>query len=1379
VVDIVLPNAVAEISSSEVVEQTGIHIVSDFPISVSAMNLRVATTDATVVLPLKNIPVNATYVSGHPSKKYKTFSFGSTNEFLLVSPENNVQVEITPTGKTLKSRPADSTFIISLDQGETFQVQSSENLDGSTIKVLNGKKIVVYSGDRCSNFPSGACDHQVEQLFPNQLLDSVYYTLPQFGHTNGYIVKVISIDGPITIDVNGVPYSIMAKNQPLLFDIPKEDSVLRISGPRNFSVFQFLKGATGNSFTNSNGYVTKGWGDPAILQVLSAKFMGQKSTFSTVNSGNLKDHFVTIMIPTLAKNNVYLDNSLLSPTEFTEIPIDKSLSYAKIKLSLGTHTIVCANGHLAYCYGIGSYESYLYAAGFSLPNFDISINDTALIYNCKDNTITMRFEAKLEGAIKSYHWDFGDGSPTDTTKIVTHVYKANKDFTIKLWAIGVNDKTDSVVKKYNFSWPEFNPVFDKLLCDPTYKFKETNPFFTNFKWHDNSTGDSFIANKTEQIWVSATDTSGYCKFYDTAQISKIDVLSKIFVDTLSNCYLNNEFKFTDSSGVKGDLIKSKVWTFPGGVNLYDTSNFTYRFKTAGDLKVYLDIYPANAECKARIEIPVKVNWSTDIDGFINKEKFCDGEELIFKDNSYSCCQPVTKYYWQVPGDSLYTSTSGIFNVKARYDYIKSEGIRRFNFVTETAQGCRDTFKSDYIVWPKALAKFDFGADSVKCLSISRWTFTHTIDEDISGPYKMFWDFGNGTTGTQNEYKNMRYFDTGAYTIKLVTTSDIGCLDSLSKKVYVIGNTVTDFNLKDSIQCFVNHAFEVIDSSKGVQLSYLWNFGNGKTSNNALPGMIKYDSSGIYKIILKTTSSNPSCPSDSVIHYAVVLKSPKADFDLSADSVCFNNNIVTATNTSKVYNGKNKYYWQYLNTLDSLENPAVISIQTTGKHKIVLTVKDGSNCMDSISKFISVFANSNLQLAINDSVQCFGKNQFVIAAQASEKINSYQWYLEDVLTDNQPIFSLADVATSGKKKISLVVINDFNCIDSISNWIRVLPSFKADFNINKDTQCLANNSFDFTDNSNPPLDDVVKQTYSENTIVLGNGKELKGQNYAAAGSHEISYFIETKNACKDSILKFIYIIEEPTAIFESDSVCIGQSIQLKGIQNTGAPIFSWQWQMGDGQSTSGNSVVYQYKNTGVFIPELRVTDRFGCFAIVKGTNQIYPLPNANFKYSVVGSIDQFTQVQLIPSQSGFPKYNWFSPTDLLSSEESPLVNLPKIFNDSIHLVVQSAFGCESRKSVYLYVYPPLDKLFIPNAFTPDGNGQNDHFKPGNIEGATDYTLTIINRWGEILFVSHNPKEGWDGKYQGKNVQDGIYVFTVSFLYSDGRLYSEKGTVHLLR
>ena len=116
-----------------------------------------------------------------------------------------------------------------------------------------------------------------------------------------------------------------------------------------------------------------------------------------------------------------------------------------------------------------------------------------------------------------------------------------------------------------------------------------------------------------------------------------------------------------------------------------------------------------------------------------------------------------------------------------------------------------------------------------------------------------------------------------------------------------------------------------------------------------------------------------------------------------------------------------------------------------------------------SKFVSILPNSNLQLHINDSIQCFGINQFFITPYSSEKTNTLDWYVNDHFIDNNPVLSLSNLSTIGLSKIKLITSNEFKCIDSIADWIRVLPTFKADFNINNDTQCLGNNSFDFTDN----------------------------------------------------------------------------------------------------------------------------------------------------------------------------------------------------------------------------------------------------------------------------------------------------------------------------
>ena len=76
------------------------------------------------------------------------------------------------------------------------------------------------------------------------------------------------------------------------------------------------------------------------------------------------------------------------------------------------------------------------------------------------------------------------------------------------------------------------------------------------------------------------------------------------------------------------------------------------------------------------------------------------------------------------------------------------------------------------------------------------------------------------------------------------------------------------------------------------------------------------------------------------------------------------------------------------------------------------------------------------------------------------------------------------------------------------------------------------------------------------------------------------------------------------------------------------------------------------------------------------------------------------------------------------------------------------------------------MYVPNAFTPDGDAFNQTFKP-IITGIDiyDYELLIFDRWGELIFESHNKEVGWDGSYQGNLVQDGVYVWKIKIKIED--------------
>jgi gliding motility-associated-like protein len=87
--------------------------------------------------------------------------------------------------------------------------------------------------------------------------------------------------------------------------------------------------------------------------------------------------------------------------------------------------------------------------------------------------------------------------------------------------------------------------------------------------------------------------------------------------------------------------------------------------------------------------------------------------------------------------------------------------------------------------------------------------------------------------------------------------------------------------------------------------------------------------------------------------------------------------------------------------------------------------------------------------------------------------------------------------------------------------------------------------------------------------------------------------------------------------------------------------------------------------------------------------------------------------------------------------------------------------------------------IPSSFSPNGDGLNDMFRPTLIN-YQDYTMTIFNRWGEAIFESDKPENGWDGTYQGKVVQNGVYLYNIRFIRTEtGEFKNVKGLVHVLR
>jgi gliding motility-associated-like protein len=129
---------------------------------------------------------------------------------------------------------------------------------------------------------------------------------------------------------------------------------------------------------------------------------------------------------------------------------------------------------------------------------------------------------------------------------------------------------------------------------------------------------------------------------------------------------------------------------------------------------------------------------------------------------------------------------------------------------------------------------------------------------------------------------------------------------------------------------------------------------------------------------------------------------------------------------------------------------------------------------------------------------------------------------------------------------------------------------------------------------------------------------------------------------------------------------------------------------------------------------------------------------------------------------------------------PDVNVQPGQSTTYKVVAIDVNGCEAEDTVSVEVIDDYT-LWTPNAFTPNGDGNNDFFQAfGNLAGISKFEVLIFDRWGEKVFESNDTGFQWDGIYKGELMQPGVYVFIIKSTFLDGhREKLKKGSVTLVR
>lgn len=266
------------------------------------------------------------------------------------------------------------------------------------------------------------------------------------------------------------------------------------------------------------------------------------------------------------------------------------------------------------------------------------------------------------------------------------------------------------------------------------------------------------------------------------------------------------------------------------------------------------------------------------------------------------------------------------------------------------------------------------------------------------------------------------------------------------------------------------------------------------------------------------------------------------------------------------------------------------------------------------------------------------------------------------------------------------------------------------------------------------------------------------------------------------------IEEPNPVNGCYPLTIDQELSL--VSNIEVVVNYSIISVGESHSSEGTSIYYEDLSSGSYDLSISLNDANGCTNeyVFESIYKIHHKPNADFEI-LEGNVvpvgkQELTTINHSLVEQGEMSYLWWVSKgidrDLVSELSDPVIILPDDTGTfDITLVATTNIGCVDSSSRLVTVIPEII-IYIPNAFTPDGEGpqRNETF---NVEATNvkEFTIAIYNRWGERVYQSNNIDEGWDGTFLGDMCPPGVYFYTIDLMNGSGKTYSYEGTLNLLR
>lgn len=917
------------------------------------------------------------------------------------------------------------------------------------------------------------------------------------------------------------------------------------------------------------------------------------------------------------------------------------------------------------------------------------------------------------GYIEEYEWTFGDGTSSNTSaSSFTHTYinttsspiQRTIQLVVKNNTRGCTDTISRIISVF----PEVTADFTQDTIAGCHGL-EVN--FTNqssltatlFDWDFGDGGSSTVQDPLhlfENMTLLNVDytvrlvstTPNLCRdtSYQTIRIHPY-ILADFSVNDFQGCA---PFEITLENASEG-AISQYEWDWGDGSPTSSSSGATlthvYQNSSSAPVINPLQLVVENADgCSDTLirditVFPVVVSQFTQ-----DITEGCNPLDVQFTNQSNSVA---TSFMWEF-GDG---GSSTDVNPTHEFQNLNSVNVTyNTRLIAYSDQNCTDTSDVDIDVY--SYLKADFTMDQASNCTPFNATFTNSS----VGGVRYHWDFGDGNDTTvlnknqiAHQYNNLSPATTATYEVVLTAWNADSCMSELRRDVIVYPIVNANFSADVTDGC---HPLTVQFTNNSTSAStYNWDFGNGQSSDEENPTMIFENFSlndTTFNVQLVSTNSQ-SC-TDTLTVPVLVHPFVEADFTIEYTSQCTPFDV-TINNSS--INGQ-QYTWSFNGTPYTTTSTDPITRQfqnndytNSETFTIDLLVTSPHGCTSSLSREIKVF--HKVEASFTSITE--GCHPLIVDfTNNSQGGDEYNWEFGDNGSSivESPVHTYTNIGDNDSVyNIKLLVTSEDQCRDSIYGQVIVHAKPKARFIVDNSVDCPP---FELTIQNVSEAGDIYNWNFGDGsgtvtTTNLNSVNHTYSNDTDETQTYALQLDVESVHGCTDTITQNINVYPSISVDFERDSA--GCSPFLSEFSNNSVRAFNYEWDFGDGTSSSLTHPTHTYFNNSmndeVYDVKLKGISKFGCIDSVTKQVTVYPSPIAEFDATPVYQYFPNVTVYLTnETNDGYWNFQWgFGDGQTSILEDPGSYTYSQWGNYNISLSVSSDH-CQDSISHRIRIFAPL-------------------------------------------------------------------------------------------